>query len=99
MDETQVEEVFGASGAGLSMVEKVRLLAEWAPLLPLLQVVAAAQGSQAKAVAFVGVLKWLATKTQTPTDDAALDHLEAALRTPEAGKVIDFLVALLGAVK
>ena len=92
-------DVFGAAGSSLSTIEKIRMLADWAPLLPLLQAVATAPGNQAKAVAFVEVLRWLATKTPTMTDDTALDHLEAMIKTPEGGKVIDFLVALAGAVK
>lgn len=93
------DDVFGAAGSGMTTVQKIRLLAEWAPLLPLVQAVAIAPTNQAKVVAGVDVLRWLATKTETPVDDAAIDHLKAMLSTPEGGKVIDFLVALAGAIR
>lgn len=93
------DEIFGASGASLSTIQKIKLLADWAPVLPLLQAVATAASNQAKAVAMVEVLRWLATKTSTTTDDTALDHLEAMIKTPEGGKVVDFLVTLVGAIK
>ena len=92
-------DVFGAAGSSLSTIQKIKLLADWAPMLPLLQAVALAPGNQSKAVAMVEVLRWLATKTSTPTDDAALDHLSAMIKTPEGGKVVDFLVTLAGAIK
>lgn len=91
--------MFGAAGSSLSTVQKIRLIAEWAPLLPLFQAVVLAPTNQAKAVAGVEVLRWLATKTSTPTDDAALDHFKAMLQTPEGGKVADFIAALLGAIR
>jgi len=93
------DDVFGAAGSSLSTIQKIRLLAEWAPMLPLLQAVATAPSNQAKAVAMVEVLRWLATKTSTTTDDTALDHLKGMISTPEGGKVVDFLVALAGAIK
>lgn len=92
-------DVFGAAGSGLSTIEKIRLLADWAPLLPLLQLVVTAQGNQAKALAVVSVLRWLSAKTQTTTDDVAIDHLESMLKTPEGGRVIDFLVSLSKGIK
>lgn len=91
--------MFGAAGSGLSAVQKIRLLAEWAPLLPLFQAVALAPTNQDKAVAGVEVLRWLATKTSTPSDDAALDHLKSMLQTPEGGRIVDFIATLLGAIK
>ena len=88
-------EIYG----GLPTIAQIKLLADWAPLLPLLQAVAAAPTNQAKAVAGVEVLRWLATKTKSAADDTALDHLEAMLKTPEGGKIVDFLVSLAGAIK
>lgn len=93
------DELFGASGSGLTTIQQIKLLAAWAPLLPLLQAVAAASSNQGKALAGVEVLRWLASKTSTATDDAAIDHLKAMISTPEGGKVIDFLVTILGAIK
>lgn len=87
-------------GAGLlSSAQKIRLLIEWAPLLTLMERVSSADTNQAKALAGVALLRWLATKTQTATDDAALDRFEAFLKTPDGEKVVELVVSLLGALK
>lgn len=88
-------EVYGA----LSTVQKIKLMMDWYPLVALLEKVATADGSQAKALAGVDVMRWLAAKTQTATDDAAIDRFEAFLKTPEGAKVVDLIVSLLGALK
>lgn len=90
-------EVYGAGA--MSTVQKIKLLVEWAPLLSLMERVVAAETNQAKALAGVAALRWLAAKTQTATDDAALDRFEAFLKTPEGEKVVDLIVSLLGALK
>lgn len=92
-------DVFGAAGAQLSTIQKVRLLIEWAPLLSLLEAVAKAPGHQDKALALVAALRWLSKKTLTDTDDKALDHLEAILKTPEGAAIVNFLIILAGALK
>lgn len=84
---------------GLPTIAQIKILAEWAPMLPLLQAVAMAPTNQGKAVAGVEVLRWLAAKTSNDVDDAALNHLRAVLQTPEGGRIVDFLVSLAGAIK
>lgn len=86
-------------GASLTTIEKVKLLVEWSPFLGLLEQIAAASGNQAKALALVEALRWLAARTSATTDDKALDHLEAMLKTPEGAAIVQFLVTLAGALK
>jgi hypothetical protein len=70
-------------GAGFPLFEKLKLLAEWAPLLGRLQAVTSAQTPHDQALAIVKALQWAAGKSQTALDDEALFHLEAVLKTPE----------------
>ena len=86
-------------GISLPTIDKIRLLLDWAPLLGLLEAIPRASTNQGKALAGVEVLRWLAKKTSTGTDDAALDKLEAILKTPQGGEICDFIVLLAGAIK
>ena len=70
-------------GAGFPLLEKLKLLAEWAPLLGRLQSVMDASSPYEQATAIVKCLQWAAGKSQTELDDEALFHLEAILKTPE----------------
>jgi hypothetical protein len=74
------EEVYGA---GLPIFEKLKLLAEWAPLIGRLQSVLDAATPLDRATAIVKSLQWAAGKSNTTIDDEALFHLEAVLKTPE----------------
>lgn len=77
------DEVYGSSS--LTLFEKLKMLAEWAPLLGRLQAVVSAKGPHEQALAIVGALQWAAGKSGTEIDDEALEHLEAVLRS-DAGK-------------
>jgi hypothetical protein len=70
-------------GAGFPLFEKLKLLAEWAPLLGRLQAVTTADNPHDQALAIVKALQWAAGKSQTAIDDEALFHLESVLKTPE----------------
>lgn len=81
---TDVEKV-ESYGSNLSLFEKLKLLAEWSPLLGKLQAVITATDPHEQALAVVSALEWAAGKTGTAIDDEALEHIEAILRS-EAGK-------------
>lgn len=70
-------------GANLPILDKLKLLAEWAPLLGRLQNVINAETPYEQAVAVVKALQWAAGKSDLELDDEALFHLEALLKTPE----------------
>lgn len=86
-------------GAGLGLLDKLKLLAEWAPLLNRLQMVALAQDPQEQALAVVSAAQWAAGKSPTTLDDEALAHVEAVLRTPEGKAAFGWLLGkIMGAV-
>lgn len=70
-------------GDGLSLIQKLRLLSEWAPLLARGQAIVTAKTPHDQAIAVVETLQWAAGKTSSTTDDEALEHFEAVLKTPE----------------
>jgi hypothetical protein len=81
------EEVYGA---GFPLIERLKLLAEWAPLLAQLQVIGNAKNPHDRAVAVVKTLQWAAGKSVTSLDDEALRHVEAVLKTPEGRAAFDW---------
>lgn len=82
MGENDNPELYGSS---LSLLEKLKLLAEWSPLLGKLQSVVTATDPHEQALAIVGALEWAAGKTGTAIDDEAMQHIEAILRS-DAGR-------------
>ena len=84
------EEVYGA---GFPLLDRLKLLAEWAPLLAQLQIIGSAQSPHEQAVAIVKTLQWAAGKSTTSLDDETLRHVEAVLRTPEGKAAFDWAYA------
>lgn len=84
------EEVYGA---GFPLLDRLKLLAEWAPLLAQLQIIGSAQSPHEQAVAIVKTLQWAAGKSTTSLDDETLKHVEAVLRTPEGKAAFDWAYA------
>lgn len=78
-----------------SAVEKIQTLIEWAPVLQLLSKLSAATDAAQKVEIGLQLLKALAVKTATPVDDAFLERLAAALRTPEGARLFAYLFAAL----
>lgn len=79
-------------GAGLPILEKLKMLAEWAPLLGRLQTVMDAKTPEEQALAIVRVLQWAAGKSSTELDDEALFHLEALLKSAEGKAFFGWIV-------
>lgn len=79
-------------GAGMPIFEKLKLLAEWAPLLGRLQSVMDAKTPYDQATSIVKTLQWAAGKSATAFDDEALFHLEAVLKTPEGQAFFNWAV-------
>lgn len=79
-------------GAGLPILEKLKLLAEWAPLLGRLQAVIDADTPEAQALAIVKALQWAAGKSSTEVDDEALYHIEAVLKSDEGRAAFNWVV-------
>jgi hypothetical protein len=83
-------------GAGLDLISKLKLLAEWAPLLNRLQMIALAKEPHDQALAVVSALQWAAGKSTTDIDDQALAHVEAVLKTKEGQAMFDWVVGKIG---
>jgi hypothetical protein len=84
------DELYGAS---LPIFDKLKLLAEWAPLIGRVQGVINAETSYDQALAVVKTLQWAAGKSSTEIDDEAIGHLDAVLKTPEGRAFFDWVVA------
>lgn len=87
------DERFGAGG--MPILDQLRLLANWGPLLGHLQAVATAPTAREKALAILRALMFAAGKTNTPVDDEVVKHLEAILRSPEGAALFDWLGSVL----
>lgn len=84
-------------GARMPLLDKIKLFAEWAPMLGRLQAVAVAQTPHDRALAILDALQWAAGKTeQTTVDDEAIEHLESVLRTPEGKAAFEWFVSKVG---
>jgi len=83
-------------GAGLDLFSKLRMLAEWAPLLNRLQMIALAEEPHDQALAVVSALQWAAGKSANQIDDEALAHVEAILRTAEGQAFFTWAVEKIG---
>lgn len=89
------EEPIDIYGANLPLFDKLRLLAEWAPLIGRLQAVMDAKTPHEQSLAVVKALQWAAGKSGTEIDDEATQHIEAVLRSPEGKAAFQWAVAKL----
>jgi hypothetical protein len=83
-------------GANLPLFDKLKLLAEWAPLLNRLQMIALAKEPHDQALAVVSALQWAAGKSANEIDDQALAHVESVLRTKEGQEMFNWVVEKIG---
>lgn len=89
MEPNEQDELYGA---GLPLLDKLKLLTEWAPLIGRLQSVVSADTPYDQATALVNLLRWAAGKSATELDDEALFHLEAVLKSPEGQALFKWAV-------
>ena len=80
-------------GANLPILDKLRLLAEWAPLLGRVQIIMDAKTPYDQSLAVVKALQWAAGKSDIDVDDEALFHLEALLKTAEGQAFFQWIVS------
>lgn len=89
MDENVVDDEFGA---GIPFLDKIQLVAEWYPFIAKVQAIGVAETAEDRALAIVKALQWAAGKSANSTDDEALFHLEALLKSPEGKAFFDWCV-------
>lgn len=87
------DERFGAGG--MPILEQLKLLAQWGPLLGRLQTIALAPTPKDRALAVLDALQFAAGNTKTTIDDEVIAHLEAILKTPEGAALFNWVVALV----
>jgi hypothetical protein len=71
----------------MNIFEKLRLLAEWSPLLTYMQTLAAEDDIHAKAVIVAEALEWVATRTEIEWDDELASHVSDILVSEEAKRL------------
>lgn len=86
------EQVSGFNPAA-GLIDKLKTLAEYAPLLGHFQTISNAQTPHDRALAVVKAMQWAAGKSATEVDDEVLLYLEAVLRTPEGKAFFEWVVA------
>jgi hypothetical protein len=79
----------------LTLSQKLRLLIEWGPAVQLLTAIGVSPPGQPRVLAFVRLLKFASTKTETTLDDELLNHIQAILLTKEGIALVDYVSNLL----
>lgn len=79
----------------MNLFEKLRLLAEWSPIISYLQRLAEESDIHAKAVIISEAAEWLATRTEVEWDDELVDHISDILRSEEGEALVRWILARL----
>ena len=93
------EETFGDAYGALSLVGKIALLAQWAPLLAKLEAISVAKTPAEKAVAIIAALRLAADKTPTDKDNDLLTLVEAVIKTPEGLALVNWFALVAQEIK
>ena len=76
----------------------INKMIEYLPLIGLLQAVGSSQSLDAKAKAAIGLLQFVAAKTDTALDNELVMHLGACLRTQAGMDLLAWLIARAASV-
>ena len=76
----------------MNIFEKLRLLAEWSPLLTYMQTLAAEDDIHAKAVIVAEALEWVATRTEIEWDDELAIHVSDILVSEEGEAFVRWIL-------
>lgn len=76
----------------MNIFEKLRLLAEWSPLLTYMQTLAAEDDIHAKAVIVAEALEWVATRTDYEWDDELASHISDMLVSEEGEAFVRWIL-------
>ena len=77
----------------MNLFEKLRLLAEWAPLMTFAQQLAAEDGMHAKAVIVSEAMEWVASRTDLEWDDELTGLLSDILISEEGEALVRWVIA------
>ena len=76
----------------MNIFEKLRLLAEWSPLLTYMQTLAAEDDIHAKAVIVAEALEWVATRTEIEWDDELASHVSDIIVSEEGEEFVRWIL-------
>jgi hypothetical protein len=76
----------------MNIFEKLRLLAEWSPLLTYMQTLAAEDDIHAKAVIVAEAFEWVATRTEIEWDDELASHVSDILVSEEGEAFVRWIL-------
>ena len=76
----------------MNIFEKLRLLAEWSPLLTYMQTLAAEDDIHAKAVIVAEALEWVSTRTEFEWDDELASHVSDILVSEEGEAFVRWIL-------
>jgi len=79
----------------MNIFEKLRLLAEWSPLITFAQRLAAETDYHAKAVIVSEAAEWIAGRTELEWDDELVEHLADILRSQEGEALVRWILSQL----
>lgn len=77
----------------MSIFEKLRLLAEWSPVLAYLQQLNRERDPHKKSIVVFEAAEWLASKTDTEWDGELIDLLSDIVASDEGEKLVRWIVA------
>lgn len=77
----------------MNLLEKLRLLAEWAPLMTFAQALAAEDDMHAKAVIVSEAMEWVASRTDLEWDDELTGLLSDILISEEGEALVRWVIA------
>ena len=76
----------------MNIFEKLKLLAEWSPLLTFAQQLAAEEDMHAKAVIVTEAMEWVADRTEIEWDDELASHISDILISEEGEAFVRWIL-------
>ncbi len=76
----------------MNIFEKLRLLAEWSPLLTFAQQLAHEEDIHAKAVVVAEAMEWVASRTEIEWDDELASHISDILISEEGEAFVRWIL-------
>jgi hypothetical protein len=86
-------------GAGLSIWEKIALINAYAPLIGYAQKFVGEADPFRRGLVIADACEWLASKTNSRSDDELVKHIAAVLRTPEGENLVRWCLLQVEALK
>lgn len=78
-----------------SMIEQLRMLRDWAPLLGFGRRYVSASDQHERNIVIGDALEWVASRTASTLDDRLVKPVVAILKTPEGEALVRELVAIV----